>query len=146
MSTVRMGGGPAWTFVQESYWSNFGAGSGPGGSNCGAPLAGTLSCTVNLLKPVTPGNLLVILPLFYSGAPITLTSINGEAMQTCTACELLYYGAIQLVAGYVLNAKGGENSITCNFSAESSGWQACGVVEAHWSGTGGLPLIPETPQ
>jgi len=37
------GGAPSpptntWTFIQEGYWSNFGAQSGSGGSNCGSPL------------------------------------------------------------------------------------------------------------
>ena len=128
------GGGPAWTFVQEGYWSNFGAASGSGGSNCGAPLSGTTSCTVNLPHAVVPGDLLVVIPLFYAGAPITLTSISGEGITRCPACQLTYYGAIQLDVGYVLSAIGGENQITYHFSGASTGWQACAVIEAHWSG------------
>jgi hypothetical protein len=141
-------GGPVWTFVQEGYWSNFGAASGSGGSNCGAPLVGTLSCTVNLPHTVRPRDVLIILPFFYSGDVITLTSITGEVITKCTACQLLNYTAIQLDAGYVLSAVGGENQITCHFSAATTGWQACAVIEANWSGTsvtfdaGNAALVP----
>jgi hypothetical protein len=134
-----------WTFVQESYWSNFGAVSGPGGSNCGLPLinggGGSISWTVNLLQPVAPGNLLIITPLFYTDPPfvVTLTSINGETITKCTACQVLVSNkAIQLDMAYVLSAVGGEQTITCNFSAISNGWNGCGVTEVHWGGSGGI--------
>ena len=134
------GGAPSpptntWTFIQEGYWSHFGAQSGSGGSNCGSPLVGTLSCTVNLPQPITPGNLLVVLPLFYSGDIVTLTGISGESITKCTSCQLLNPFAIQLDAGYTLNANGGQNQVTCYFSAATTGWQGCAVIEAHWSGS-----------
>jgi hypothetical protein len=49
-------------------WSNFRQPADLEAATAALPLLALLSCTVNLLHPVTPGNLLVILPLFYAGA------------------------------------------------------------------------------
>ena len=77
-----------------------------------------------------------MLPLYYAGIPIHLTAISGEGRVTmCPACGLSDQNAIQLEAGYILHAVGGESQITCYFDAVTTGWQACGIVEAHWSGT-----------
>lgn len=133
-----------WTFVQDGYWSNYGAASGPGGTNC---FTWTSSCTINLAQPVMPGDLLIYLPLVYTGGvPVTIASVSQEPMQTCFSCQLTNGNAIQLGMAYTLVARGGEQQITCNFSTPVSGYIACGVVEAHWSGssvnfdTGGASL------
>lgn len=123
--------GGNWTYVQDGY-----SGGWPGGGIC---FVWSLSCTAFLKQPVTPGNLLIVLPLTYTGGVTsTLTSVNQENVQFCNVCEVPTSYYLQTGMAYVLSARGGETQITCNFSTPPSGWIGCGAVEAHWSGTGGV--------
>jgi hypothetical protein len=126
-----------WSYVQSGYalTDNMGfyQSTGAGGA---CDIAGA-DCTALMPQAVTPGNLLLIVSLSVDNSVRSLSSVSGDAAITkCAHClnvtPLTY---IDLDAGYLLSATGGETSLTCTLSGVSIGWMGCIVYEFHWSGS-----------
>ena len=150
----------SWTFIQNGSWqcntSSLSSCFGTGGSQCLAGY-GTAqgTCVVSGgFNPITPGNFLLIVSItqsYNNGANINIASVPEEpSLQHCAACFVGYlynpnaitdgYSPLQMDVTYVLSAKGGESTITCNETNPGSawGWNGCEFYEFHWSGSGGV--------
>lgn len=125
MSAIAINGAAAtnpWTFIQSKFWDSFG---GTGGSGCGAS---TTTCTVTV-SSIGAGHILIVYALMNDTTANGLSSINGETITNCSACQTTNTSFIQASTAYVLSTTGGETSITCTVSDGSGTYLGCGLIE-----------------